>query len=660
MVLFLLMAILGAYGRTFISVNYDMNDYLPKDSSSTLSLDKMEEEFDGAIPNARVAVKDVSYAEALSYKEALEDIEGVESVAWLDDVNYLNAPINMLDESTVETYYKDNTALFTLTIEEEHIHDAVPAIRKVIGDDNAMTGSAVSTAIATESTVSEIQKISVIAVILVFFILLLTTTSWLEPVVVLCGIGVAILINTGSNLIFGEISFVTNAAGNILQLAVSLDYSVFLIHRFQEVKQEILDPKEAMAEALTQSASSILSSGLTTVIGFLALLFMRFEIGPDLGRALAKGIGISLLTVFLFMPSLILFTYRFMEKLEHKPFLPSFKKFGRFVNKITVPLAILFCLLMIPAYYLSNQNNYYYGSSHIFREGTQYGDDTSYIEETFGVTDTYVLMVPNGNDQTEEKLCDTLKDMDSITSITSYTEIVGPAIPENMVPKQILSKLRSEDYSRLVLSVNAEYEGEETFSLVKNIRKLAKNYYGDDYYLAGEGVSTYDLMDTITADMVKVNLIAIGAVFLILLLMMKKIVTPVVLVLTIETAIWINMSIPYLQHKALFYIAYLIISSVQLGATVDYAILFSDRYAQFRLTMDKKTAITETISKTMGSMLTSGLTMIVVGFLLGIISTHGLLSQLGYLLGKGTICSLLSVIFVLPGMLYLTDRKKNI
>ena len=336
MILFLVAAVAGAIAQQDVSVNYDMNDYLPADSPSTVALDKMNDTFDGAIPNARVAIKDVTYAQALDYKAKLEAIDGVESVTWLDDQNALDLPLELLDEDTVTPYYKDNIALYTVTIGEADINSAVPAIRKLIGDDNAMTGSAVSTAVATSSTVSEIQKIAVVAVLIVLVVLTLVTTSWLEPLMVLLGIGVAVMINSGTNLIFGEISFVTNAAGNILQLAVSLDYSVFLIHRFSECRLENPDPKAAMKEALCKSTSSILSSGLTTVIGFIALLFMRFGIGSDLGRALAKGVGISLLTVFLFMPGVILICFRLMDKLSHRSFLPSFYPFGKGVAKVTV------------------------------------------------------------------------------------------------------------------------------------------------------------------------------------------------------------------------------------------------------------------------------------------------------------------------------------
>lgn len=348
-----------------------------------------------------------------------------------------------------------------------------------------------------------------------------------------------------------------------------------------------------------------------------------------------------------------------MDKLSHRRLLPSFEKFGKLVSKITIPLAILFCVLMLPTFYASNNNSYYYGSSHIFGAGTRYGDDTKYIEDTFGIKDTYVLMVKNNDMKKEKALVKELKKSDKILSITALSDMLGPMLPRDMIPNTIRKKLESENYSRMVLSVGVDYEGEETFALVEKIRNTAAKYYGNNYYLAGQGVSTYDLMDTITDDMVKVNLVAIAAVLIVLILTMRQIKTPIVLVLAIETAIWINLSIPYLQNTPLFYIAYLIISSVQLGATVDYAILFSDRYRECRREMDKKESIIATISQTSVSILTSGITMIAVGFLLGIISTHGLLSQLGYLLGKGTICSVLTVFFVLPGLLYLTDRKKT-
>lgn len=661
--IFAILFVVCGISKSAIKVDYDMNDYLPEDSASTVALDLMEEEFEGGIPNARVMIEKVSIPEALQYKADIEAIDGVTDVTWLDDVVSIEEPLETMDTRTVEDYYKDGNALFSVTIAEDKRIDAVNAIRTLIGDDNAMTGSAVSTATATQSTVKEVSKIAGIAVAFVIFVLIITTGSWFEPVVVMAGLGVAIIINAGSNLIFGEISFVTNAAGNILQLAVSLDYSVFLIHRFNECRQDTEDVKEAMVNALTLSTSSIASSGLTTVIGFLALCFMQFGIGPDLGRALAKGIAISLITVFVFMPVFILATYKWIDKTAHRPLLPSFEKFGKVVYRMMLPMVVIFVLLLVPAYLGSNANHFYYGASKIFGTETQLGADTEKIQNIFGKSDTYVLMVPKEDKATQKELSDALHEIPEVSSILSYVDTVGTEIPESYLDEATYSKLCSDTYTRLVLSVDAEYEGDETFALVEKIRSVAEEYYPGEWYLAGEGVSTYDLMDTITADMVKVNLVSIGSVFLVLLITLKSVILPAILVLSIEAAVWINLSIPYFTNSTIFYIAYLIISSIQLGSTVDYAILTTDRYREERRSYGKKQAVMRTTAAVTVSILTSGCVMTVVGFLLGMISTHGVLSQLGYFMGKGTLCSLAIVLLVLPGLLYLTDpffmRKKD-
>ena len=642
--------------QNLVSVNYDMNDYLPSDTKSTVALEVMQNEFDGGIPNARVMVCDITIPQALEYKEKIKNVEGVTAVTWLDDSVDITIPISTLDADIVENYYKDNTALFTVTIEEDYRISAVDSIRKIIGSDNAMTGSAVSTAIATTNTVSEIQKITVIAVLFVLVVLFLTTTSWIEPIIILAGLGVAIIINNGSNLIFGEISFVTNAAGSILQLAVSLDYSVFLIHRFEECRKETKDVNAAMVNALCKSTTSIFSSGLTTVIGFLALILMQFKIGPDLGIALAKGVAISLITVFLFMPSFILVTYKWIDKTKHRSFMPSFKRFGKTVRRLAIPMVCIFAVIIVPSYLASNTNSYLYGSSHIYGEGTTYGRDKTAIETVFGKSDTYVLLVPQGNPVNECKLSEELHSLPQVSDIISYVDTVGTEIPKGYLDADTLALLQSENYSRFVISAEADYEGEATFDFVEEIRKTADKYYPGQTHLAGEAVSTYDLMDTITTDMARVNLLAIGAVFLVLLLTMKSISVPIVLVLNIETAIWLNLSVPYFSDKPVYYIAYLIISSVQLGATVDYAILMTERYKENRSALEKREAVVQTLSDVTVSILTSGSVLTVVGLLLGYVSSNRLLAQLGIFIGRGAVCSLIIVLFVLPGFLMIFDR----
>jgi len=655
MVVFAALFIVGIICQRFVSVNYDINDYLPEDSASTKAIDILEKEYEGGIPNARVMIYNVSIPEALEYKDKLLQIDGVTDISWLDTAEDITEPLETMDKDTIETYYKNGNALFSVTIEEEKSIQAVEDIRTLIGDENSMSGSAVSTVVATTSTVKEVSIITVIAVIFVFLVLVLTTDSWVEPIIILIGLGLAVVINNGSNLLFGEISFVTNAAGGILQLAVSLDYSVFLLHRFTECRKEAKDAKDAMVQALCMSTTSILSSGLTTVIGFLALCLMQFKIGPDLGLALAKGVALSLITTFVFMPVLILASYKWIDKTKHKEFLPSFYKLGTFVYRIMIPMVAIFAIFIIPSYLASNANHFYYGSSKIFGMQTQLGRDTKKIEDSFGMSDTYVLMIPKEDRATQIKLSDELHEVKEVKSILSYVDTVGAEIPEEYLSPSTLSKLNSKDYTRMVLTVETAYEGDETFALVQKVRDIAQKYYPDQWYLAGEGVSTFDLMDTITADMVKVNLVAIGAVFLVLMFTMKSLILPFILVLSIETAIWINLAIPYFQGNTIFYIAYLIISSIQLGATVDYAILLSERYKECRKDMDKRESVISTISAVFASIMTSASVLTLVGFLMGYISTHGLLSQLGFFLGKGTLCSLIIVIFVLPGLLYLFD-----
>lgn len=647
--------IVSAVCSTMVNVNYDINDYLPDGTASTVALDTMNEEYDMSIPNARVMVSNLTVAQALEMKQKLSEIEGVEDVTWLDDVVDTDIPLETADKDTVENYYKDNKALFTVTINEHTRIETVNAIRDLIGDDNSMAGAAINTAIAAQATNKEVKNIIFLVIPICLAVLFLTSSSWIEPILLLGSIGVAILLNKGSNLMFGTISFVTNAAGGVLQLAVSMDYSIFLLHRFQEMREEGQAPKEAMINALCKSTGSILSSGLTTVIGFAALILMRFKIGPDMGLAMAKAIFLSLITVFVLFPVVLLYCYPLIDKTKHKSFLPDFGKFGQFVTKLMVPAVLVFVLFIIPCNLGQKENFFSYGSSQIFSTDTQIGRDTKIIEDTFGKSNNLVLMVPKGDLEKETELSKKLHDMPEVTSILSYVDNAGAEVPMDYVDNETLSKLISDNYSRLVLTVDADFEGEKTFNLIEEIRSLAKSYYGDKYLLAGESASTYDLMDTITKDNDRVNLIAIGAVFVVLLLSMKSITIPVILVLAIETAIWINLSVPYFTNDFVFYIAYLIISSVQLGATVDYAILLTSRYMEVRETASKKKTIVETLRSTTVSIMTSASILTIAGLLLWKISTHGILSQLGHLLARGTALSTLIVLFVIPGMLYIFD-----
>lgn len=641
---------------TQVGVDYDINDYLPKDSNSTVAIDLMKEEFGGGIPNARVMIRDISVPEALEFKERLLAVDGVTDVTWLDDSTDINVPLSTIDESTLETYYKDGTALFSVTLDDKKRVEATADLRELIGPDNALVGNAVCASDATTKTLAEVPIIIAGAIAFIIFILLLTTNAWMEPVIIMVSLGLAVAINAGTNIIFGTISFVTNASGNMLQLAVSLDYSVFLIHRYRECLSQYDDPKEAIIQALCKSTASILSSGLTTVIGFLALCIMRFLLGPDMGYALAKGVAFSLITVFTFTPCMILCTNKVLKKSEHRPFLPDFHGYGKFVSRITIPLAILFVIWVVPSYLASNANEYVYGTGHLFGDESRITLDTRAVEDVFGQKDTYVLMVPDTSTATEKELSDELHEIRQVTDVISFVDKAGPEIPKSYLDDETLKLLDSGRYSRMVISVDADYEGDETFELVRTVRKTAEKYYPGEWYLAGQGISTFELMEVVQADMTKVNLLAVLAVLVVLIFLQKDLILPVILVISIESAIWVNLSLPYFIGYSVYYVAYLIISSIQLGATVDYAILMSDRYKENRQTYGKKEAVIETIATVTPSILTSASVLMVVGFLMGFISSNQLLSQLGYFVGIGTTCSLFVVMLIVPGLLYMLDR----
>ncbi|MCR8969797.1 RND family transporter [Facklamia sp. 7083-14-GEN3] len=656
LLLFLFASVISLFSLPRVKVNYDMNDYLPSKSPSTQALSVMEEEFEGRVPNARLMLEDLTIPQALEFKDKISQIEGVDEVLWLDDSINITEPLAQYDQELVESYYKNQNALYSITIDESQRIEAVDRLRNLVGDKGYLEGTAVNTAVAAESTVEEIGKIVKVTIPVVLIILIITTNHWFEPVILLFTIGESILLNAGSNLLFGTISFVTSGAGNILLLAVSLDYSVFLLHRFEENRKLGMEANEAMVKAFIQSRGSIASSGLTTGISFAALTLMQFKIGPDLGIALAKGIIISLLTVFILLPILVLKTYRLLEKTKHKPLLPSFRRLGKFVTKVMLPLVAVFSILVVPSFLAQKENDYYYGAEHIFGPETKLGQDSQQIKESFGQSNRMVLLVPKGNQTHEIQLSTQLKEIPEVKDVISYVDRVGAEIPMEYLDEETLSLLESKNYSRMIVTVDSEYEGDTSFKLVGNIRQIADEYYPNQAYLAGESASTYDLMDTITDDNLSVNLLSTAAVFIVLAISFKSIIIPLILVLSIETAVWINLSIPYFNNQVLFYFSYLIVGAIQLGATVDYAILMARRYLENRESLQRKEAIVETVSNVTVSIMTSGSAIVLVGSLLGYITTHGILMQLGSLLAKGSIFSILIVFFVLPGLLYLFDK----
>jgi len=652
---FVLAAIISGICSLGVSTNYDFSDYLPENAQSTVGLGVFKDEFGQNLPNTRVLYSDVTLPEALAMKKSLETIPGVLDVIWLDDIYDVSIPLKMDNEAVVADYYRDQNALYTVTISKDTQLDTVKAIRSLLGDRGAISGSLVETADAMSSSAGEVPKIMMFAVPLVLLVLLLTTSSWIEPILFLITIGIAILLNMGTNLYFGQISFVTATSAAILQFAVSMDYSIFLLHRFAEHREEGLDTQPAMVLAVKNAFSTVSASALTTIVGFWVLVFMKFKIGPDMGWVLAKGIAFSLIAVMIFLPALIMVSEKWIEKTKHRVIVRDVNKFARTMVKLQFIVLLLVALLAVPAFLAQGKADFTFGASKFFSSDTQVGQEKAMIEKSFGKSNQMVILVPKGELATEETFSKDLQKMTYVTSVVSYANTVGKEIPTDLLSKAQYEQFFSKNYSRIVVISSLDVEGSAVFELIDKIRDAAQIHYGDSYHLLGESVSTYDMKVIITKDNKIVTWLAILGIGLIILLTFRNLMLPVVMVLVIESAIWINLSVPYFMETKLVYIAYLILSAIQLGATVDYAILYSDRYMDFRKTLGKKEAIIHTTQATMTSIITSASILGIAGFCLGLVSTNYAISQIGILIGRGALLSAGAVLFALPALLHIFD-----
>ncbi len=653
LILAAVLSLAGALAMTQVSINYNLSDYLPARAPSTIALDTLYESSDG-IPNLQVYVPDISLADAARAKDTLLAIPHVTSVLWLDDVADPLIPLAMQDAQTVAGFYKDGAALYQATVDIAHcaavtlaVRDAFPGCR--------LSGEAASQATVQTASMAEIADIMLLAIPIAIIILLLCTGSWLEPFLFIATIGVAILLNEGTNVFLGEVSYVTQACSAILQLAVSFDYAVFLLHRFTEFRREGEEAQLAMKHAMRASVSSITASAMTTIFGFLALMLMDFRMGADMGVVLAKGVTLSFLSVMIFLPALAIGCTKLLDKTTHRPFLPSFKRFSRAVVRFGAPIAVVLLIALVPAYIAQNQNAFVYGSSGMHAEDSPIRVEAREIEQVFGGQQQLLLLVPEGDPVREKNLTAALAALPGITTAVSYANQVGAEIPDIILSPAQLSQLRAGGYSRIVLYSDLQDEGEDAFSLVVAIRALAAEQYGESAHLVGQMAVNYDLMKTITGDNLKVLLGAIVAIGLVLLVTFRSVSIPVILLLTIEGAIWLNMALPYFMGDSMNYIGYQIISAVQLGATVDYGILLANRYMELRRTLCKRDAVRSAVQLTTGSILAPALILICAGTILAMISSNGVISQMGAILARGTAVSSLMVLLLLPTLLIALD-----
>ncbi|WP_071705865.1 efflux RND transporter permease subunit [Murdochiella vaginalis] len=654
LLLFVVLTTLSAFAATKVPVNYDMADYLPAGAPSAKALHTLKKDFDFSMPNARVSYPVDSVREALTIKAKLQAADCVDQVLWLDDMVDIHTPTEQLDQRTVETYLKDGRAMFQVSADTVKARDSVKFLRSV-KDDCWISGQLMELASAQNAVNTEIQSITLFIIPIVFAILLISTSSWLQPFLFLLTIGVSVLLNLGSNLILGSVSFITQAVSGVLQLAVSMDYAIFLLNRYNMNRAAGMENKEAMAAAIVRSSVAIASSAATTFFGFLALLFMQFRIGADLGIVMAKGIVFSFLTVLLFLPALILVLQRPLDRLAHRPLLPNFQRVGKLIYRRRYRFVLLIAIILVPAFLAAQNNAFVYGMGN-YPKGSAAEHDVQAIDTHFGQQQQISLLVPRGDLQKEQRLQNKLERIGPIDTVMSYVSMADAAIPQEVVSRKGLDLLVSPNYSHFILNANMAREGKIAFATVAEIRDAAKELYGDTIQMTGYPVVTDDMRATVRSDNLIVNGLAVLTIALTIAIAFRSLFLPILLVMTIEVAIWLNLSVPYFTGSPLSYIGFLIISTVQLGSTVDYAILYTEHYCDHRTRRNRRETLDLAARETIPSLLPPAMILTCSGLVLYLTSSLTIVSELGEVLARGAALSLLMVIFVLPGLLFVFDR----
>lgn len=643
-----------------VKINYQFSDYLPESSESTVSLRVMEEAFNSPTPNSNIMVEGLSLTQASELATHMETIEGVEEVMWLGTTCDISQPLETYDPDVVSAYKKGDSYLYQVALDTSVATQSMDLIREVANEvgatDVSMSGEAINSAVAQGSSDFEIQLILVMAVIVILGLLLITSEAWFEPVLFLSVIGISIVYNLGTNIIFGEISFITQMCAAVLQLAVSMDYGIVMLHAFRGFKAQGLTSYDAAVAAMHKAAAVIASSAATTFFGFLSLCVMAFLIGADMGVVLAKGIVFSFLCVLFLLPILVLSSEKLLKKTAHKKFLPSFDKFAVWCMRIAVPFTVIIALITVPAYLGQKQPNFVYGASGFVEPGTELYEETNAINDTFGAQEQWVMLVPEGDWGRELQMVKRIEDLEGVSAVTSYVTAVSANIPTDMVPSEDLSQLVSGGYSRIVVSTSVEGESEEAFSLVQALRDVGDEFYPEENYLVGSAVTSYDMSLIVNDDSLRIFIASVVAIGLVLLLMFRSLSIPLMLLLTIEISIWINLAIPYFTGESIQYIGYLIISAIMLGATVDYTIILSRAYLDRRVEMEKRSAMLSAISYSAITILTSAIILTVCGAFIGIISSNGVIAGLGTLIGRGAFIAALNTFLLLPILFMVLDK----
>lgn len=662
LILSFVLLIPAAYGYIKTRVNYDILSYLPKDIETMEGQDILVDQF-GTGAFSLYVVEGMEDKDISALKEKIENVDHVSKVIWYDSFADLSVPKSMLPDSLYDAFNNDEkdatmmAIIFDDTTSADETMDAIEEIRKISNKQCFLSGMSAVVVDTKKLSEKETPIYVLIAVILSSIILAITMDSIMIPVLFLASIGMAIVYNLGSNIFMGQVSYITKALAAVLQLGVTMDYSIFLWHSYKAQQKEYTDKKEAMAHAIAETVSSVVGSSITTVAGFVALCFMSFTLGLDLGIVMAKGVVLGVIACVTILPSLILVFDKAIEKTTHKVILPEFKGVGKFIAKHYRIFLVLFVIILIPAIYGYNHTKVYYKLDSSLPDSLESVQANKELAEAFNMNSTHMILVTN--DQSDKDTRNMMTDIESIDGVKfclGLDSIIGAGIPSNFIPSEVTEALKSDDWQLILVGSEYEVASDEVNNQCTEIDNTIDSY-NEKNMLVGEAPCTKDLINITDKDFASVSTVSIGAIFIIILCVFGSISLPIVLVAVIEFAIFINMGIPCFTGTEIPFIASIVIGTIQLGATVDYAILMTTKYKRNRLGGYRKfDAVATACQESIQSIVVSALSFFAATFGVGLYSDIDMISALCTLMARGALISMCSVILMLPSALMLFDK----
>lgn len=656
-----LLLIPSIFGFLSTRINYDILSYLPSDIETMKGQDIMLDEF-GKGGFSLVMLDGMDDKDVEKVKEKIEKVDHVCDVLWYDTLADVSLPKEVLPDDIYDFFNTDNSTMMAVFFDEATSADgsleAVKEIRSIAGEQCFVSGMSSVVEDIKDLTMQEAPMYVVIAVILTSIILALTMDSFLIPLFFMLSVGMAIIYNMGTNFIQGEISFITEALAAVLQLAVTIDYSIFLWHSYKEEKEKHPgDNKEAMAVAIGKTITSVVSSSITTVAGFLALCFMSYELGMDMGIVMAKGVVIGVICCITVLPSMILVFDKALEKTMHKDLVPSLEKPAKFIIEHHAAFIVLFIVVLIPAVYGQINTNVYYNLTDTLPKDLNSVIANTKLDEEYNMATTHMLLVDADMKPKEvNSMLDEMGKVDGVSFSMSLDTLIGPSIPREIVPDSVTKILKSDKWQLMLVGSEYKVASDEENAQIDELSKILKSY-DKDGMLIGEAAATKDLIDITDHDFKVVNIVSIAAIFIIILIALRSVSLPIILVAVIEFAITVNMGVPCFTNTTIPFIASVVIGTIQLGATVDYAILMTTRYKTERNAgKDKHEAVTIALTTSMKSIMVSALGFFASTFGVGVYSSVDMISQLCTLMSRGAIISMITVICILPSMLMLFDK----